>query len=387
MSTTGSGQGGDDVFPLDDLLAEPQDQADGATKVEDGGENATSSPPGAEAATASQNAARASRAKSGRSQSKTAGGILRETDQQLAQIDAALAAEDPGFSHRISELKREKIIADIPADELDVDVEEEADRLAQEPNAARVPRAPRRGVQFKTLIAGLTRAFGGVRQIGQSIGSAPNEVAPDLKTLIHLIKTKGLSVTLAKFKAFALTLKEYGDQIKALPLKSKLSLLGLVGLAVALVLIVGRLRTGHLLPDFEVHFIPSVAAFADQSWTYDEHEEMEDFYSPLLHPEHVVLLDKVIANLRPSEGEGQDSMGLFEFYVEASSQEAAIEINDRRVEINDVVHRTVESITYEEVVTLAGKNKLKLVLRKNLNAVLSKGRIRRVYFKTLVLKP
>jgi flagellar FliL protein len=147
------------------------------------------------------------------------------------------------------------------------------------------------------------------------------------------------------------------------------------------------MTSGGLMPDFEVRFVPTVAIEADRSWSFDAREEWDEFNSPLRHPEHVVLLNKVVVNLRPSESSDGNPMGYFEFYLEANSQEAAIEIDDRQAEILDVVQRTVEAITYDEIVTPAGKNKLKLVIRKDLNQVLTKGRVRKVFYKSVVIKP
>ena len=92
-------------------------------------------------------------------------------------------------------------------------------------------------------------------------------------------------------------------------------------------------------------------------------------------------------NLRPSESSDENPMGYFEFYLEMNSQEAAVEIGDRMSEVIDSVQRTAESITYDEIITTAGKNKLKLVIRKNVNKVLSEGRVRKVFYKSVVIKP
>ena len=56
-------------------------------------------------------------------------------------------------------------------------------------------------------------------------------------------------------------------------------------------------------------------------------------------------------------------------------------------EARDAISTTRLQMSYDELSTEAGKSKLKVVLRKNLNEVLSTGRVRRVYFKSIIVKP
>ena len=169
--------------------------------------------------------------------------------------------------------------------------------------------------------------------------------------------------------------------------RRKLALFIGIGLVVVLGVLAGRWSSGRRLPDLGIHFIPTVAAHADASWSYDEEGPMEDFYSPIRHPEHVMLFEKLLANLRPSPGSGPNPMGHFGFYIELQSRAAAVEVRDRQGEVLDVIQRTLDGVAYDEIVTPAGKEKLKLVLRKNINAILVKGRAHRIYFKSAIIKP
>jgi flagellar basal body-associated protein FliL len=157
----------------------------------------------------------------------------------------------------------------------------------------------------------------------------------------------------------------------------------------ALILVVAKMYQGKLLPKTEREWIASFEEKADGVFTYERTDPFEDFNDPILHPEFVVVIERVIVNLArtPEAEEGSNPMAAFEFYIQTDNQESAIEVKDRNIEIRDVLARAVERMTYPELATEDGKQKLKLVLRKDLNLIMTKGRVRRVFLKTIVLNP
>ncbi|MBN8539676.1 MAG: flagellar basal body-associated FliL family protein [Deltaproteobacteria bacterium] len=157
----------------------------------------------------------------------------------------------------------------------------------------------------------------------------------------------------------------------------------------ALILVVAKFSQGKLLPKTEREWIASFEEKADGVFTYERNDPFEDFNDPILHPEYVVVIERVIVNLArtPEAEEGSNPMAAFEFYIQTDNQESAIEVKDRNIEVRDVLARAVERMTYPELATEEGKQKLKLVLRKDLNLIMTKGRVRRVFLKTIVLNP
>ncbi len=169
---------------------------------------------------------------------------------------------------------------------------------------------------------------------------------------------------------------------KASLIFSVLALLGLIYIA-------GNTIRGTLLPKTEKPWVANFADYADGVFTYGPEGPFEDFNDPLLHPEFVILIERIVVNLARSE-EARDSdnpMAAFELYLQTDNQEAAIEIKDRTVEIKDSLSRAVERMTYLDLAGEEGKAKLKLLIRRDLNGVLTKGKVRRVFFKTIVLNP
>jgi len=106
-----------------------------------------------------------------------------------------------------------------------------------------------------------------------------------------------------------------------------------------------------------------------------------------------VLLDRVVVNLTrenpddPRASELPSAMAAMDLYLQTDNRESAVEIKDRNVEVRDTVGRALERLTYSSLASEEGKAKLKLIIRKELNEKLIKGRVRRVYIKTIVLNP
>jgi flagellar basal body-associated protein FliL len=189
----------------------------------------------------------------------------------------------------------------------------------------------------------------------------------------------------AGLAALGAWLKQKFIDFKALPTRAKVSfLLGLVcgGLAIATVKLVidGKVNLG-----LKTNFLNSFADVADAKFEVAKDEVFEDFTDPLNHPGYAVTMDRVIVNLR-RPADGSNSMGLFAFYFETSNQDSAVELRDRESEARDIVLRTLEQMPYEDLATVPGKEKLKVNIRKNLNALITKGQVRRVFIKTFVIK-
>ena len=164
-------------------------------------------------------------------------------------------------------------------------------------------------------------------------------------------------------------------------------LAALIALAVVLVWVV-RLIFGHgfihapadyLMRDFR--------QVADQVYAYDREVAFEEYYSALRLPEYIVLMDKLVVNLQPSATSTSNPMGTFQFYLEGTKRESAIEFKNREREFLDVIQRLMEEMTYDDLRTVRGKQKLKVKIRDDLNNLMNHGRVRRVYIKHFITKP
>jgi flagellar basal body-associated protein FliL len=293
-------------------------------------------------------------------------------DMDPAKLDALLFSQDPKFKEKINELRTLEVKGEIEVDMFDSgaleSLEIKRDKVSPpspEEQKIKLPLKDQIRSHINSMLTALTR----------SLDTENLNFSAIVGKILAFFRDRIL-------KAVALI-----TQFRTLPFKTKVSVIGLFSLTVMLAFMVKMIMEGDFLPSFEMRLIPTVAANADQSWNYDEKEPVDDFFSSIRHPEHIVLLERLVVNVKSSEGSGPNPMGFFEFYIEASTEDAAIEINDRKAEVKDAMQRTIEGITYDELVTPAGKNKLKLILRKNINSVLTKGRVRKLFFKSVVIKP
>lgn len=341
----------------------------------DGGE----SPATVAGAPVPESPADASRAESTKPAAPESSSSLPEPD--FGQVDDLLADVDPEFSASLRELGSQQISdSEIEIEALDLE-----EWVGKPEASAGYPSGVlnlilywlRRGASMCLGLKGNLRRSGveGVRWVrftgwpGVKSGAAAGfQMARKSATRVIVLAKKWIAGFIA------------------LPRSSKALVALVLAMSVALALVLKATFGGQVMPRFESEFLYSFAPLADAEFSYDSSAPMENFGNPLLHPEHVVLIDRLIVNLRPSRP-SQNPMGLFEIYVESSNREGAIEIKDREGEARDVIGRSLEKMPYEELAGAEGKSKAKLVIRRDLNQFLTQGRVRRVYFKTVVLKP
>ncbi len=286
-----------------------------------------------------------------------------------SDLDGLLASEDPNFAASMVELQAQGGVA---ASETEIDTLD-LDQLKKEKMPGRIR------LFFEWVLAPINSRMGDGHTVWSRLAQIPPLIVSGIRRLLH--SSKDLALT-----TFA-WLKAQVSAFFALPKKAKLILfvaLALGALAVLTLKISVAQRNGL---HFGNIFFRSFAEVADGRFEYGKDEPMENFADPLFHPEHMMLLDKFVINLRQPRDGATNPMGLFEFYLEASNQDSAVEIKDRQGEIRDVISRSLELMSYNDLVTVSGKEKMKVVLRKNVNAILTRGQVRRVFIKTVVLKP
>ncbi len=297
-------------------------------------------------------------------------------EQSVAAIDRVLEVEDPGFA---AELKELKAAGAIP--ETDIVLDRDVDQILRNEKVERAAKGRKR-LRLLFVIRPWRKVI--------KVLSTFKEIWPWMKlSAIPLLKAGVLAAVATVKKAlFRMTgnLKAGAAIFAKQSKQSKFLLLGVAVLAASAAVMTRIAINGSFLPTLEKDFVYSFAALADHEFTYGADEKWQDLNDPLLHPEHIVLLERLIVNLH-SPGDGSNPMALLDLYIETGSQEAAVEIKDRDSAVRDLVLRTMEQMNYDELVTDAGKNKLKVFLRKNLNDMMSRGRIRRIFFKSIVLKP
>lgn len=305
------------------------------------------------------------------------GDVASPPGTEIGEIDTILAIEDPEFTASLEELKA---IGSEPV-EVEVAPDVELEKVVTREKVELGTKGPK-----KIFVFLVKRPLRRIKQFLSSI-----------KSFGTWLKVSGVPLALQGLKKAALALKNalltvigaikvVLGKFASLPLKSKLLVVivaFLGGAAATMTLIAYR---GHFLPSLEKRFLLNFGTVAGETFEIEKDAKWVDLNDPMLHPEHIVLIERLIVNLKPPE-DGSNPMALIDIYLEAGNQEAAVELKNRDSEARDVISRTLEQMGYDELITDEGKNKLKVFIRKNLNDFLTSGRIRRVFFKSIVLKP
>lgn len=174
--------------------------------------------------------------------------------------------------------------------------------------------------------------------------------------------------------------------VKALSWKGRVFIVTFVGLCVVLIKFFYAIVGAQFLPTFNDPEVVSIDHHATEEYEFEPRHGYEAFDSPLRNPEYVVLLRRVTVNLRNTRWR-KGAIGVMQFYLQASNQEVAVEIKNREPEVLDHVQRVIEAMTYEELTHPEGKAIIKSEIRKVVNRSLSKGRVKKVFLKKMILKP
>jgi flagellar basal body-associated protein FliL len=285
-----------------------------------------------------------------------------------SSLDEALAVEDPDFAKSIGEITIQQVEA---AAEVEIDPLDLAEALKME-----LPTKSLKGRFQKSITKARARLDHFLS--GMSVER--------LKTGGREFSANAAESSKAAAVASLAFVKTRFSDIRAIPRSTKLLFLATLTVGTASIFVFKAVLSGPLLPSLRTEYLSSFAEVSNKSYAYDSQEPLDDFADPLYQPEYMVELKRLVVNLRSPDGRS-NPMGLFEFYLESNTQDGAIELRDREVEVRDVISRTIESMPYEELSTTVGKSKLKSAMQRNLNQLLTKGRVRRVYYKTLVIKP
>lgn len=281
----------------------------------------------------------------------------------LDELDKVIDANDPDFRREISQVTDVKDISSANIELLDLDqilADEQSQKLS-----------------FRVALARRLLFFSG------TISFVKNWLLRGLKEgLPFLLKQAKNLLSLTKKKIDA-KLTEF----KYLSVGKKLAIVGISFLTIFLGLFVYRSLTVGIIPQGTSLFVNSMEEWAKNVSTYQKDSVFENFYDSPRVKQNIVALRRAIVNLKPSAGAGPNPMAFFEFFVEGNSTDVAIELKDREYEVIDLIQRLMEDMTFSQLDSIEGKQALLENIRKELNSLLTRGKIRRVYIKQAIIKP
>lgn len=272
----------------------------------------------------------------------------------LSEVDNLIKESDPEFEKNITEMAK-----DLPKDDVQI---ETIDLKQVAKTDSRIKRIKNQIVLIPVTIKTLAIDF---------IKGIPG--------FLKLVKEK-IS------KIFE-DINEALRQFSYFDTKKKLFISGFVLLCILTVAYAYIAVTRQILSPKDHLFMLSLEEMAQESFKYDPETEVEPFYESLRVSQNMIILNKVVVNIRPSTHSGSNPMAAMEIYVEGTSSDVLVEIKDRESEIKDLLQRDIEEMTFDQLDSTEGKQLLLEKLRRNLNKVLTQGKIRRAFIKTIVIKP
>ncbi len=281
----------------------------------------------------------------------------------LDELDKLIDQNDPDFRKNISQVTEVKDISSANIELLDLDkilAEEQSQKLSFRVTIAR------RLLFLNSMIGFIKSLF--LRSLKEGLPFLLKQT----KSFLGIVQKK-LRTKLTEFKYLSVT--------------KKLAIVGISLLVVFLVLFVRRSLTVGVIPHGTPLFVNSMEEWAKNVSTYGKDNSFEQFYDSPRVKQNIVALRRAVVNLKPSAGSGSNPMAFFEFFVEGNSTDVAVELKDREYEIIDVVQRLMEDNSFAELDSVEGKQNLLENIRKELNSLLTRGKIRRVYIKQAIIKP
>ena len=133
-------------------------------------------------------------------------------------------------------------------------------------------------------------------------------------------------------------------------------------------------------------FLTSFAEWGLDVNTYNPFTESEMFFDNSRLLKNIVTIKKMVANIKPSESSGPNPMLAFELNIEGMTSVVVVEIKDREAEFKDLILRTAEELNYDDLSGADGKKNLSERILNVINSNLTQGQIRKVLYKSFVLK-
>lgn len=183
------------------------------------------------------------------------------------------------------------------------------------------------------------------------------------------------------------SVKDQGSFFKKLTLKQKLAGLGLLLFAFATSAFIFQSYKHGFIHGEEELFISSLSSVASESYDYDPETEVEPFYDNLRTSQNLFLLPKMVVNLRRGLQSARNPMVALELFVEGMAPEVIIEMKDREAMLRDALQREIENFSFEQLDSADGKNELRDKIKSKINTLLTRGTVRKVLIKTIILKP
>ena len=301
---------------------------------------------------------------------------------ELAQLDALIAEEDPEFAKNLeaisqdSDLASAQLIDDSLLDPLTLEKDYwKNGKFYRKLFYYTIPFLPHLSLASK-------RAF---QRFVIFVSNLKSNITHGIHYLVFDFRKKIVHNLLEFLSHLKHAISNKFTQFKNLTKKQKLSFAGLCLFATLVVWMVYKTMTTGLLPTHKDPFLNSFESVSDRIYTYNAETEVEPLYESIRVPKNIIEITKIVVNLKRINPES-NPMIAFDLYIEGTSQEVVVELQDRMGEFRDLIQRTVEGMTADQLEEVEGKARFRDRIKSLLNQNLTTGQVRKVLLKTLIIK-
>lgn len=279
----------------------------------------------------------------------------------LEDLDRVIEEQDPEFKKNVDEIGTQEAAGDLNLELIDLD-----QLLKEQEENSLKSKLRRLKIKIRNFLTGLKT------------------------TIFYFLKNDvpaGAKKSLGALKRILAALQEGLRQFGFKPLKFKLMVFAFIALCGAVTVAMYVLFTKNLIQAKDRLFVQSLAELAEETTPFEPKTEQEPFYDSVRSAQNILSLPKLVVNIKRSPTSGPNPMAAVEVYVEGNFPDVVVEIKDREVEFKDAFMRTLEEFNYDELDTVEGKQRLLDRFAREANKLATKGRIRKVLFKTIIIKP
>ncbi len=299
-------------------------------------------------------------------------------------LDAAISDADPEFLEALGELSKDKelSLSQIIISDADQALNEEKEAWARSGKLSRIL------FRFFPFVAFLSLL---IKKIRFWIFSFLRAEWIRAQNFYYFLATDGKNKVIGKIKntsdQFFDSINESERNFRYLKWKMKLAFFAIFLLLIGTVLFIFRSFTAGVVSKNSGLFLTSLENVATDISDYNPETEVEPFYQNLRVATNFLLIPKMVVNLKKSQHSGANPMAAIEFYVEGMTPEAILEIKERETEMRDRMQRVVEDFTFDQLDSQDGKIQVTEKLKKEINLLLSAGKAKRFWIKTVLVKP
>lgn len=294
---------------------------------------------------------------------------LMENNPETQELDQVLAEMDPDFAKNLENIQNVHPATDVHIESVDIEVDESGEIIeAKKKSAIKGWYAQKKQALRAAFARARARAWLLLKTVPKQVAMA---VFSFLKTALKAV-AGFLGQVIKGFIAFSTA--------------QKLAMALLLGLSLAMLAVVRANLKGKWLPMLEDPLLTNFASRANSVTEFDLSKKMISFARAFPQDPQLFLFDKIKVNLRRT-ADHPVPMGAFEIYAQVDSHDTAVELQARQVELHDAIQRVIEGQTYGDLVSDLGKNRLKGLIKAEINHQLTQGWVVGIDFKNFILKP